>query len=104
MAQCEANLANIVRTQAEAEALQAAVNEDEEWRTAANAQRSDLAHEQDLSRALDAGRSFADTDSDVQACTGAVTYAVAAHNWAQTLDASVIRETSADTEVSQVSD
>lgn len=119
----------MVRAQAEAEALQAAVNEDEERRTAANAERSDASHAQDLERAAVAGRNYADRNriaagglrpqsdrgeggqapdtaesgsagvyehlpadyfvavsgADVQACTAAVTWAVGAYNWAQTL-------------------
>lgn len=129
LATCRADMAGLLRAQAEAEALQAAVNEDEERRWAANATRSDAYHAQDLERAAVAGRDYADryriaaggvratgdrseagktpaaaaSDSagvseavptdplvavaspDLQACTAAVTYAVAAHNWAQTL-------------------
>jgi hypothetical protein len=136
LAQCEADRAAIITAQDEAAALQAAANEDEERRTAANAERSDIAHAQDLERAVAAGRSFADRNSiaaggvrpqgdrgapgqaaapaqsgsaglssevpadsfvavasaDVQACTTAVTYAVGAFNWAQTLPAEAAPE------------
>ena len=129
LATCEADLSAILRAQTEAAALQAAVNEDEERRTAANAERSDIAHAQDLDRTAVAGRDYADrhrittcgvrgqgdrgpssqsaaaaesgraglhaelpadsfvavSDPDVQACTAAVTWAVGAYNWAQTL-------------------
>jgi|GEM_PF-6561765 len=129
LATCEGNLAHVLRAQAEAEALQAAVNEDEERRTAANAERSNASHAQDKTRAAAAGREYADRNriatggvrakgdrgaasqapaaagggsadlyedlpanhfvavsaADVQACTAAVTWAVGAYNWAQTL-------------------
>lgn len=129
LATCQGNLADVLLAQAEAEALQAAVNEDEERRTAANAERSDASHAQDQTRAAAAGRDYAfrnriaaggvraqsdggapgqtsaaasggsadlhedlHTDPivavsgpDVQACTAAVTWAVGAFNWAQTL-------------------
>lgn len=129
LADCRADRAAIIAAQVEAGRLQAAVNEDEERRTAANAERSTAYHDQDLARSVAAGRSFADShrisasrlrptsdrstpgsapaaaergsagvheglpaDSivavdgpDVQACTTAVTWAVGAYNWAQTL-------------------
>ncbi len=129
LAQCEGNLANVLLAQAEAEALQAAVNEDEERRTAANAQRSDLDHADNVTRAAAAGSNYARLNriaagglrpqevrsapgqapaapesggarvhedlpedhfvavsgADLQACTAAVTWAVGAFNWAQTL-------------------
>lgn len=129
LAQCEGNLANVLLAQAEAEALQAAANEDEERRTAANAQRSDLDHADNVMRAAAASRDYADRNriaaggvrgqsdrgapgqgfaaaesggagihedlpadpivgvsgADLQACTAAVTWAVGAFNWAQTL-------------------
>lgn len=129
LAQCRADMAALLRAQAEAETLQAAANEDEERRTAANATRSDASHDQDLERATAAAGSYASAHRiaaggmrpqsdrgeggqtpaaaesggaglsagvpadtlvavarpDLQACTAAVTYAVAAHNWAQTL-------------------
>lgn len=136
LAQCEADRAAIVKAQDDAAALQAAVNEDEERRTAANAERSDIAHAQDLERASVAGRNYSDShriaaggvrgqgdrgppgqaastaqsggagvheevpadsfvavsSDDVQACTTAVTYAVGAFNWAQTLPAEAAPE------------
>ncbi len=58
---CTANRAAIIAAQVEAGRLQAAVNEDEERRTAANAKRSNAIHAQDLARALAAGRSYADS-------------------------------------------
>ncbi|MBA4353566.1 MAG: hypothetical protein C0409_02630 [Novosphingobium sp.] len=134
---CAAERSAIIATQVEAGRLQAAINEDEERRTAANAERSDASHDQDLSRALAAGRGFADShriapgrmwtsrdrsapgqapaaaesgsaglheglpadtlvavsDPDVQACTTAVTWAVGAYNWTQTLPRPEKRET-----------
>lgn len=60
LASCTADRAAIIRAQDEAAALQAAVNEDEERRTADNAQRSELDHAQDLARAVAADRNFAD--------------------------------------------
>ena len=57
---CRAERAAIIHAQDEAATLQAAVNEDEERRTADNAQRSDIAHAQDLERAAAAGRDYAD--------------------------------------------
>lgn len=127
---CEGNLKAVLRAQAEAEALQAAFNEDEERRSAANAQRSEVSHDQDQTRAVVASRSYAAahriaagglrgqadggeasqapataegdgagisaevpadplvavSSPDLQAYTAAVTYAVAAHNWAATIN------------------
>lgn len=129
---CQEGRAAIISAVKDADALAEAVREDQERRSAAHAQRSDAGHDQDLERALSAGRSFADrnriaaggvraqaagsassealaaaksdgaglpaempagalvavSDPDLQACTAAVTYAVAAHNWATTLDRS----------------
>lgn len=137
LADCRAERDAIIAAQIEAGRLQAAVNEDEERRTAANAERSNASHDQDLARAMAAGRSFADShriaagelrtsgdrstpgqalaapdrggaglheslpadtfvavsDPDVQACTTAVTWAVGAYNWAQTLPRPVAAET-----------
>lgn len=59
LAQCEGNLAAVLIAQHEAEILQAAVNEDEERRLAANAERGDLAHAEDLSRAENALHAYA---------------------------------------------
>lgn len=60
LARCTAQNIEFISAQAEAEALQAAVNEDEEARTAANAKRSDQNHDNDLARTLAAGRAYAD--------------------------------------------
>lgn len=61
LAQCEGNLASVLIAQHEAEILQAAVNEDEERRLAANAERGDVAHAEDLSRAEGARRAYVDS-------------------------------------------
>lgn len=130
LAQCQQGKALIVAAVKEADALAEAAREDEERRRAANAQRSEVSHDQDLERATAATGSYnvthriaaggvrdrADGSSgrkapaasedgsagvpaevpadplvavsspDLQACTAAVTYAVAAHNWAATID------------------
>lgn len=62
LAQCEKNLADVLIAQHEAEILQAAVNEDEERRLAANAERGDDAHGEDLLRADAARRAYADSN------------------------------------------
>ncbi|MGV3511898.1 MAG: hypothetical protein ACO1OX_07820 [Novosphingobium sp.] len=129
LSQCEEGKARIVAAVKEADALAQAAHEDEERRSAANAQRSEASHDQDLERAAVAAGSYLDThriaaggvrgqtargesieapataqgdgagvpaempadafvavsSPDLQACTAAVTYAVAAHNWAATL-------------------
>lgn len=129
LASCTAQNVAFITAQAEATALQAAANEDEEARTRANAKGSDRNHEDDLARAGAAGRDYigrnriaacrvrpqsdrgeasqtpattgsgraaipaempadpfvAINSADLQACTYAVTYAVSAHKWAQTL-------------------
>lgn len=129
LASCTAQNVAFITAQAEADALAAAANEDEERRTAANAERSDASHADDQIRADAAGRDYisrnriaagrvrpqsdrgeasqtpaatgsgraaipaempadpfvAISDPDLQTCTAAVTYAVGAHNWAQTL-------------------
>lgn len=131
LAQCQEGKALIVAAVKEADALAQAAHEDEERRSAANAQRSEASHDQDLERATAAAGSYAvahriatggvrgQTDGgeslaapataegegaevpaqvpadplvavsspDLQACTAAVTYAVAAHNWAATVNA-----------------
>jgi len=131
LASCTARNIEFITAQTEAGRLQAVINEDEERRTAANAERSDVFHAQDKTRAAEAGRDYADrhritagglraetdrgassqalataesgrsgvsaevpadtfvavSDPDLQACTAAVTYAVAAHNWAATIPA-----------------
>lgn len=130
LAQCQQGKALIVATVKEADALARAAHEDEERRSAANAERSEASHDQDLERATAAagrysaahriaaggvrgqaargegseatssaeGRSagisaevsanplLAVSSPDLQACTAAVTYAVAAHNWAATIN------------------
>lgn len=130
LARCQQGKALIVAAVKEADALAQAAREDEERRRAANAQRSNASHDQDLERANAAAGSYlaahriaaggvrnetagiagsqapatapdgsaglpaevpadplvAVASSDVQTCTAAVTYAVAAHNWAATID------------------
>lgn len=130
LARCQQGKALIVAAVREADALAQAAREDEERRHAANAQRSEVSHDQDLERAAAAARSYlaanhiaaggvrdkadgsagrkapaaseggsagvpaevpadplvAVASADVQTCTAAVTYAVAAHNWAATID------------------
>lgn len=142
LASCTAQNIEFISAQAEAEALQAAVNEDEEARTAANAKRSDQNHDNDLARAIFADRAYADqhritiggvrteadrgapgkaiapaegsgagfpaelpanrfvaiSDTDLQACTRATTYAVGAHNWAATLPQSPFNPSTPDPE------
>lgn len=131
LAQCQQGKALIVAAVKEADALAEAAHEDEERRSAANAERSDASHAQDLERAAVAGRDYARVNRiaaggvrgqasengsveapatatggsagvpaevpadplvavsspDLQACTAAVTYAVAAHNWAARVNA-----------------
>lgn len=128
LAQCQQGKALILAAVKEADALAQAAREDEERRSAANAQRSNASHDQDLERAAAAAGSYlaahriaaggvraqtaasagsqapataegggaglsaavsadsfvAISSPDLQACTAAVTYAVAAHNWAAT--------------------
>lgn len=130
LAQCQQGKALIVAAVKEADALAEAAREDEERRRAANAQRSEASHDQDLERATAATGSYlaahriaavgvrgqanggagleapataedgsagvpaevpadplvAISSPDLQTCTAAVTYAVAAHNWAATID------------------
>lgn len=129
LAQCQQGKALIVAAVKEADALAQAAREDQERRSADNAKRSDVSHDQDLERAADAARRFASANriaaggvrpapdrseslkapaaaegdspgistgvsadplvaiasADLQTCTAAVTYAVAAHNWAASL-------------------
>lgn len=130
LAQCQQGKALIVAAVKEADALAEAAREDEERRSAANAQRSEASHDQDQTRAAaatgrylaahriaaggvrsetngSAGRKASATaedgsagvsaevpadplvavsSPDLQICTAAVTYAVAAHNWAATIN------------------
>lgn len=60
LASCTAQNMEFMSAQAEAAALQDAVNEDEEARTRANARRSNQNHEDDLARAAAAERNYAD--------------------------------------------
>ena len=60
LASCSAQNIEFITAQAEAAALQAAVNEDEEARTTANAKWSHQNHEDDLACAAAARRNYAD--------------------------------------------
>lgn len=59
LAQCQQGKALIVAAVKEADALAEAAREDEERRSAANAQRSEASHDQDLERATAAAGSYA---------------------------------------------